>query len=250
MIGLIIVVNILTLKLSLKFTTWCKPKNLRVGTIINKNVMKSYRSFFIALLSFFCFTLNAQVFIGGNFGYNSATDKTDNGGTTINKTSNYNFSLSPNAGKFLSEKVAFGFALDITLSGSNSGVNPETISRSYSLGGSLFLRYYAIKWNKFSVFGQGNIGLAFANSSIKAGGSTTNGPKPTKLYFSVYPGLSYDINDKLSLQTTLNILSFGYTYITTKTGTYTENTSSFNIGAGLSKIVSIGDMTIGAIYKF
>jgi hypothetical protein len=92
--------------------------------------------------------------------------------------------------------------------------------------------------------------LAFSNSSIKTGGSTTDGPKTTKLYLSVYPGLSYDINAKLSLQTTINILSFGYSYITTKSGTYTDNTSSFNAGAGLSNIVSVGAITIGAIYKF
>ncbi|MGD0756357.1 MAG: hypothetical protein ABR927_15000 [Bacteroidales bacterium] len=212
--------------------------------------MKLRRVFLVVLFYSFCISLNAQVFIGGNFGFNSATDKTDDGGTTINKTSNYSFSLSPNLGKFLSEKFAIGVALDISLTGNTSGVNPETISKSSSIGGSLFLRYYAIKWNKLSVFGQGNVGLAFSNSSIKSGGSTTNGPKPTRLYLSVYPGLSYDINDKLSLQTTLNILSFGYTYVTTRAGTYTENTSSFNIGAGLSNIVSIGSITIGAIYKF
>ena len=123
-------------------------------------------------------------------------------------------------------------------------------TKSSSLGGSLFLRYYAIKWNKFSVFGQGDIGLTFSNSSTKTGGSTTNGPKATNVRLIFLPGLSYDINDKLSLETSLNLLSFNYTYITTKADTYTDNNSSFNIGAGLSNIVSIGAITVGAIYKF
>jgi hypothetical protein len=208
--------------------------------------MKSYRVFFIALLSFFCFSLNAQVFIGGNFGFNTTNNKTADG----NKTSGYSLSLSPYAGKFLSDKFAVGVALDITFSGNTSGVNPETTSESSILGGSLFLRYYAIKWNKFSVFGQGNIGLAIDNSSTKADGSTTDGPKATELYFSVYPGLSYDINDKLSLQTSLNIFSLGYNYTTTKIGTNTATSSGFNIGAGLSNIVSVSAVTVGAIYKF
>jgi hypothetical protein len=208
--------------------------------------MKSGSVFLIILFSFFCIGLNAQVFIGGNFGFNTTNDKTVYGYTT----SDYSLNLSPIVGKFLSEKFATGFSLDISISGNTSGVNPETISKSYSLGGSLFLRYYAIKWDKFSVFGQANLGLAFSNSSTKTGGSTTDGPKSTRLYLSVYPGLSYDINDKLSLQTSLNILSFGYNYRITKIGTNKDNTSSFNIGAGLSNIVSIGDITIGAIYKF
>ena len=112
------------------------------------------------------------------------------------------------------------------------------------------MRYYAIKWDKFSVFGQGNIGLALSNSRTKVDGSTTDGPKTTELYLSVYPGLSYDISDKLSLQTSLNILSLGYNYTTTKIGSNTGNSSNFNIGAGLSNIVSISAITIGAIYKF
>jgi hypothetical protein len=208
--------------------------------------MKIRSGLLIVLFSFFCISLNAQVFIGGNFGFNATNDKTIYGNTT----SNYRLNLSPVLGKFLSEKVATGFALDITLSGNTYGVDPETKTKSYSLGGSLFLRYYAIKWDKFSVFGQGNVGLAFSNSSTKTGGSTTDEPKSTRVYFSVYPGLSYDINDKLSLQTTLNILSFGYSYETTNSGTAKDNTSNFYFGAGLSNIVSIGDITIGAIYKF
>ena len=208
--------------------------------------MKFNGVFLIVLFSFFCITLNAQVFIGGNFGFNTTNNKTGDG----NKTSSYGLNLSPIVGKFLSDKFAIGVALDMSLSGNTSGVNPETTSKSSILGGSLFLRYYAIKWDKFSVFGQGNIGLAFANSSTKVNGSTTDGPKTTELYLSVYPGLSYDINDKLSLQTSLNILSLGYNYTTTKIGTNTGNSSSFNIGAGLSNIVSISAITVGAIYKF
>lgn len=92
--------------------------------------------------------------------------------------------------------------------------------------------------------------MTFSNSSTKSGGSTTNGPKATNVYLTFYPGLSYDLNDKLSLETTLNILSFGYIYVTNKADTYTDNTSSFNIGAGLGNIVSIGAITVGAIYKF
>jgi hypothetical protein len=212
--------------------------------------MKSSRVFFIALFSFFFISLNAQFFVGGNFRFNISNDKTIDGTTTINKTSIYNFDLSPNAGKFLSEKFAVGVALDISFSGNKTGVSNETISRTSSFGISPFLRYYAIKWNKFSVFGQGKIGLDFSNTSVKTGGVTTDGPKSTRLYLSIYPGLSYDIFDKLSLELSLNILNFGYSYINTKDGSFKDRTSGFNIGAGLSNIVSIGAITIGAIYKF
>ena len=153
-------------------------------------------------------------------------------------------------GKFLSEKFAVGVELDLSLSGSKAVANTETIHKSSSVGVSPFLRYYAIKWNKLSLFGQGNIGVEFSNSSVKTDGVTNDGPKETRLYFSVYPGLAYDITDKLSLQTSLNILSIGYTYFTSKEGDSKNNSSYFNVGAGLGTIVSLNAITIGAIYKF
>jgi outer membrane protein len=212
--------------------------------------MKSYSVFFITLFSLLCVSLNAQVFVGGNFSFSTSSNKTNDGGTTILKSSSYNFGLSPNVGKFLSEKMAVGLSLDISFIRNSTGVNPETVNKSTSIGGSPFLRYYAIKWNKFSLFGQGNIGLSFSGSSTKTGGVTSNGPKNTSVYLSIYPGLSYDINDKFSLQTSLNFLSLGYNYTTSKIGTYKSKSSGFNVGAGLDNIVTVGTITIGAIYKF
>ena len=89
--------------------------------------MKLSRVFLIVLFSIFCISLNAQVFIGGNLGFYTTNDKTSDGGTTLTKSSDYSLSLSPKVGKFLSEKTAVGFAFNIFLSGSTSGVNPETI---------------------------------------------------------------------------------------------------------------------------
>jgi hypothetical protein len=108
--------------------------------------MKSCRVLLIALFSFFCISINAQVFVGGNFGFNTTSDKTDYGGIPSDKTSNYDFSFAPNIGKFLSEKFAIGLALDISLSGNTSGVNTETISKSSSLRGSVF--FFSLLCNK------------------------------------------------------------------------------------------------------
>jgi hypothetical protein len=224
------------------------PKNQRVGIILKFIFMKSCRVFLIAFCSFFFINLNAQVFVGGSVGFNTSNDKEE--GATMQKSSSYYLSLRPKAGKFLSEKLAIGLALDISLSGSKTEVNTETVTKSSGIGVSPFLRYYAIKWNKFSVFGQGNIGVAFSNSSVKTGGTTNDGPKQTSAYLNIFPGLAYDISEKLSLETSLNILSFGYSYVTAKGGTSNNKGSNFNIGAGLSDIVSLNAITIGGIYKF
>ena len=210
--------------------------------------MKSSRLFLIVLLSFIYIGLNAQVFVGGSVRFN--TSGNEHNGTATNKSSNYEFNLDPSIGKFLSEKTAIGLALDISLSGDKTNYITESSSKASSFGISPFLRYYAIRWNKVSIFGQGNIGLALLNSSNKTDGVTTDGPKGTKIYLTFYPGLSYDISENFSLETSLNILSLGYNYTITKVGSTKDKSSNFNIGAGPANIISLGAITIGAIYKF
>jgi len=211
--------------------------------------MKSYHVIILSLFSLLCINLDAQYFVGGNFSLSTVNSKKDNGVTT-DKSTVYTFSLDPSIGKFLSEKVAAGFSLNIAFEGGTSGPNPETKFKTSTIGASPFFRYYAIKWNKFSVFGQGNIGFMFSNTSETTAGTKSDGPKDSRYYFSIYPGLSYDIGDKLQLQTSINILSFGYSYHVTKDGSGESRTSGFRMGAGLNNIVSVGNISIGAIYKF
>jgi opacity protein-like surface antigen len=186
--------------------------------------------------------------VGGTVRFN--TSNSEQNGTTPNKSSNYEFNLNPSIGKFLSEKTAIGLALDISLTGDKMNIITEASSKSSSFGISPFFRYYALRWNKISIFGQGNIGLALLNSSNKTGGVTTDGPKGTKIYLTFYPGLSYDISENISLETSLNILSLGYNYTSTKTGSTKNKSSNFSLGGGPGSIISVGAITIGAIYKF
>ena len=125
-----------------------------------------------------------------------------------------------------------------------------TTHNSSTLGLIPFLRYYAVTLNKFSLFGQGDIGLLFSNSTTKIGGTSTEGPKTTSLYLNIKPGLAYDLTERLSLETSLNFASFGYYHTTIKDGASKDKTTSLNIGAGLDNIITVGGITIGAIYKF
>lgn len=211
--------------------------------------MKSCRVFLIAFCSFVYINLSAQVFVGGSARFNSSKNKEE---TSTLKESSYNLDLNPSVGKFLSEKLALGLALDFSLSVDKIGLNLNTdrINRSSGTGVSLFLRYYALKWNKLSVYGQGNVGIEFSNSSVKTRQTTNMEKQQTREYLSIFPGLAYDITEKLSLETSLNILSLGYSFFISKVDTFKEKGSNFNIGAGLGNIVSLNAITIGAIFKF
>ena len=206
--------------------------------------MKSFKIILIAICSFFFINLNAQLFVGGNVGFSSSNGEND--ATIPPKSSSYNLNLRPFVGKFLSEKLAIGLEIDFSLTSRNDA----NVSKSSSLGINPFLRYYPVKWNKFSVFGQGNIGVEFANSSVKAGGNPTSEVNRTLTYLNIFPGLAFDISEKLSLETAINILNFGYSYSTYNLNNSKSNGSNFNIGGGLSNIVSVNAITIGAIYRF
>jgi hypothetical protein len=210
--------------------------------------MRSNRVLLVAFISLFTISLNAQFFVGGNISFTSHNDKTDYGTASPDKSSGYNLNFLPKAGIFLSEKIAVGAALDVYLSGSTTVNNTE--NRSSTIGISPFLRYYAIKWNKFSVFGQGNVGLDLSTRSVKSGGTTTHGPKTISASLNVYPGLSYDISDKFSLETSFNIFSLGYYFDSSKAGSVKQTNSNFSFGAGIGNIVTVGDISIGAIFKF
>lgn len=210
--------------------------------------MKSCKVPLIAACSFVFINLNAQVFVGGSAGFN--TNNSDIQGSPDRTTFRYELNLRPNVGKFLSEKLAIGLAIDLSHTYNKTVINTETISKSSGIGVSPFLRYYAVKWNKFSVYGQGNVGLEFSNSRVETDGVSNDGPKTTNTTLSIFPGLAYDISEKLSLETSLNFLSVGYSHRISKEDTFTDKRSSFNVGAGLSNIVSLNAITIGAIYKF
>ncbi|MBK7712400.1 MAG: outer membrane beta-barrel protein [Bacteroidales bacterium] len=211
--------------------------------------MRTYRVFLTFLFAFFLINLNAQFFVGGNIGFSAATHKNDDGITTSKATTN-SFSFNPSVGKFLSDKVALGLDLNLTFNGGTTGTNPEIKVKSSSVGASPFLRYYAITWNKFSVFGQANLGFAITNSSETINGTKTDGPKVSSYYFTIYPGLSYDVSDKLQLQTYINIFRLGYGYNTEDDGSTKVTSSNFVLGAGLDDIISVPTISVGAIYKF
>lgn len=212
--------------------------------------MKSVKIILIVLFSSLYVSLNAQVFVGGNFGLHTSGGSTDNGTITTDKPSSCNFNFSPRMGKFLYEKLAAGIALNLSYSRTKTPGIVETIDKSSTYGLSPFLRYYPIRLNKFSLFCQGNVGFSYTMPTTKVGGTLTDGPKTTNLYFNIVPGLAYDLSDKISLETSINVLNFGYYHSTTKNGTDKNKTSDFGMGAGLDNIVTAGNITIGAIYRF
>lgn len=213
--------------------------------------MKSFRIILAAFsISLLTAGANGQAFVGGSFGLRLNGGKFDNGTQTSDRPSELNLNLSPVFGKFISEKVALGIELDLGYSRESDNAAIEEIDLGSSFGVSPFLRLYAPLAGKLSVFGQGNLGFFYTSTKNKNGSTTTDGPKSTQLSFNIFPGLEYDLTEKLSLETSINVLNFGYSLNTSKSGNSTTTTSNFNLGGGIDNIVNVGNIRIGAIYKF
>lgn len=212
--------------------------------------MRLYRLFLVALFSIFYICSNAQIFVGGGLGLSTSGGAVNNGNVTTNKTSTMSFGFSPKIGKFFNEKVVAGVGLDLTFSRTKNPGNVDVITTSSGLGFAPFVRYYAVRWNKFSVFGEGTLDLSFLKNSSKAGNITAQGPKTNAISLSIVPGLSYDLNEKFSLETSLDFMQLGFRNTNQVSGNSNDRTSNFAIGAGLNDLATLGQITIGAIYKF
>jgi opacity protein-like surface antigen len=212
--------------------------------------MKSYRLFLVALFTLFYICSSAQIFAGGGLGLSTSGGAVKNGNVTTDKTSTLSFDLSPKIGKFFNEKVAAGAGMDLFFSRTKNPGNVDVITTSAGFGFAPFVRYYAVRFSKFSVFGEGTLDLLFSKSSTKTGNTNTDGPKTNAISIGIVPGLSYDLSEKFSLETSLDFMQLGFRNTTQVSGNSNDRTSNFAIGAGLNDIATLGQITIGAIYKF
>jgi opacity protein-like surface antigen len=211
--------------------------------------MKSVKIALISLLVLFSVNLNAQVFVGGNFGMRLSGGTYDD---NSKKPTKFELNIAPTAGKFISEKTAIGVALNFGTSNENNNEDIEVVDKITAFGISPFIRYYAVSFNKFSVFGQGTVGVSFAHHNQKVEGDLEKGPKSSQISLGIVPGLAYELSDRISLETTLNIFNLGFAHTSVKDsdGTDAEKSTAFGFGAGLDDIANTNNISIGAIFKF
>lgn len=197
---------------------------------------------------------NAQFFAGGNFNFNTNGGSIDNGTVKTEKTTFTNYNLSPKAGYIMSDNIWIGMQIGFGVNKSKTSGTPELINKVSQFGVTPFARYYALRNNKFGLFAEGQLGLNFSSSKSESAGTTTDGPKNTAISFSVFPGISFDISDKVTLEAQINGFNLGYSYSVTKSdiaGTESKNKSTnLGFGADLDNIITPGVINIGATIKF
>jgi hypothetical protein len=200
------------------------------------------------------FYLNAQFFTGGSIGFSSSGGKEDYGNGERDKTSCLSGEFSPLAGYFLSDNLAAGVGLQVSADRTKTPPyiegGDETIETENSIGFAPFVRYYAVHFNKFSIFGQAQAGVTMESGKTKVGDTETDGPKTTTIGFNVLPAVAFEVGDHILLEAYINLLKFGFSSETEKYNNSKETTNNFNFGISTNNIVTSGAISVGAIYKF
>ncbi|HNV51598.1 MAG TPA: outer membrane beta-barrel protein [Tenuifilaceae bacterium] len=201
------------------------------------------------------FTANAQYFVGGSFGFNTTGGKVKYDGNSTDKASTTTFGFSPKVGYVLSENFCIGLQLNLsTRKVTTPGAPDDIVEKSFTFGLTPFARYYAVRLNKLALFAQGNIGFSTTKTKEKVGSTSNDGPTTNIFGFNVHPGISYDLNDRVSLEAVIGGFNFGFTSAVEKEDiageTQKDITNTFGLGVDLNNIATTGFITIGAIVKF
>ena len=126
---------------------------------------------------------------------------------------------------------------------------------NFGIGFDPFARLDVVKFGKFALYGEAGPSISFKITKDKATGSPTIQNNLTQIGIYLFPGLSYNVNDHLILQTNLNFLSLNYSYSIYKSNVGAGNeqkitSSNSHLGINTNNIANLGDITIGAIFKF
>ena len=215
--------------------------------------MKRTLKLSLITLSIFAFTslTQAQLYVGGNLGFNTLSTSSTVGTTTTKGGSSSSLTLSPEVGYFLSDNLAVGVGVSFN---SNSITTPITPTTSSVALNSTFMinpyaRYFFYKSGSFSAFAEGSVGYGSMMSETTLGANTTKNPSTSIISVGIAPGIAYDLSDKFSLIAKLGNVGFQSSKktttntIETTTTTSTTNVSNFGLNVGLSSF------TFGAIYK-
>ena len=192
---------------------------------------------FVAL--FGIISAKAQFYLSGSMGVNISSSKGGGEETMFTKS----FSITPELGYILNEKVDVGIAVHF-LSGKEKDIVDEI---QYSeLGVVPFVRYSLIHFEKLNVLGRAGL---FANN-----GNTKNSNDPKIKNFSfglnVNPVLEYDLSDRFTLYTDLNFMGINFSRSNSKIGNNKMSTTGFNFNIDTDNVLSAENFTIGISYNF
>lgn len=191
-------------------------------------------------------TMNAQVWIGGELGLNSTTNKVEASGVSTDNTL-YNFTIAPEIGYNLDENWAVAIKLGFAHNEANA--NAKELVKDYIPGlGNLmtnsfsinpYVRYTFCKAGNFSAFVDG--GINYASTHVNNLSEYIN--NINSFGVSINPGIAYAVSEKVGLVAHIGDLSYNTMWCKAKKVDFEVSQNGFNFGLWNS-------ISFGAYYNF
>jgi hypothetical protein len=215
---------------------------------------------------------NAQYYIGGSFSFSNSFSKVNE--VKGSSEPSYSLSISPEIGYQLNEKTAIGLSLSAAFSSTkqpNVGwdIHDNVIVRGVSetksdyFAVAPYIRYSLFKWKKFDLLGMANVFVSTETRKLDSvysyeyehefgSGShyaeLRGKVKTTALGAGFHPVLLYNLSNKLTLLSHLNLFGVAVSYERQKIGEndYTRAGIGYDLGFNTRNVLP----TIGFIYKW
>ena len=187
----------------------------------------------MAVMAVAALSANAQVWVGGEVGFNTTKNTIKVNGYSTDKTTN-NFTLAPEVGYNLNEKWAVAMKLGFIHADDNEDLRgiindalPFEIGSIATNAFSInpYARYTFVKAGNFSVFADG--GIAYAN--VHVNGMADYFKNVNQFKVGINPGVTYAISPKVSLVAHLGDLSYQNTWSKAKNYDVKISQGKFNI---------------------
>ncbi len=192
--------------------------------------------FTLALVSFAMMS-QAQIFVGGQVGFDSEKVKDDYKNSTL--------TIAPTIGYQFSEKFAAGVRINFS---SYKEVDfkfqndDDLITKTSAFGAELFAQYTFLSFGKFSVYADASVGFISGKQKGELGSQKEDMAKISGFGFDVIPVLAYNLTEKITLLANLNFLGLGFISSTVEDLQFDDKTvtNNFNVGVNSNNIITIG----------
>ncbi|MGN0033749.1 MAG: outer membrane beta-barrel protein [Candidatus Limimorpha sp.] len=210
--------------------------------------------------TFFC---QAQLYVGGSLGFSGATgfttttSSTSSIDVTVNMPKYFTFSITPVVGYMLTDNLAAGLGFGLAFD--NMKYSEDVMDVTYTVKEketswivAPWLRYFFADFKDIRLYADFRVGFGGSKpKNIVEGDSTTVenvGDKEFDFGVGVIPGIAYYLNDHISINTRLNLLSVGYsmTKVTSEeiygneTFTTVNKYNDFGLGVNMPTAIEVG----------
>ena len=200
------------------------------------------------VLSLASLVANAQKpYVGGSFNLTASDSHTSNTGTLQN---HFNIRVAPDFGWKFKENLAAGFRPTFGFLRMTSRSHQET--RTTSVGLNPYVRYRVVEFHRFGLWAEADANLSFNQEWSLDDRTTVSKTRTYSQGIEALPVLTYQLTKHISLETRLNICSFGLT--SSHADSYDNsdlNSVSFGLNATSKDILGdLSDITVGFLYFF